>query len=244
MSEQAIPAWKRAGLKQDKQAVKKDKASYDPLKEGLKRAHESGETSKPAKPAKKPKLPKSERPAKTHELDQLAYLRQYAEDRDNWKFSKQKQNWILKHMFTDINDDKYSKPLVDYISGLQGSSRNWVIDDAKEVIKSWNDFMKEDVKSKEEADSNEQQDNEELPKKQNEQEESDEKENKEKTATSNNAGPDSNGGEEGQPPKKKAKNSPAPKEPVKKVPTEKMAKRAQEIVKVLTDEHVALELLD
>lgn len=238
MSEQAIPAWKRAGLKQNKQAVKKDKASYDPLKEGLKRAHESGETAKPAKPAKKPKLPKSERPPKTHELDQLAYLRQYAEDRENWKFSKQKQNWILKHMFTDINDDKYSKPLIDYIGGLQGSSRNWVIDDAKELIKSWNDFMKEDIKNKEEeADSEAKQADEESSKQPTTQEESSEKDTKEKE-------PETDGKDENQPPKKKAKNSPAPKEPVRKIPTEKMAKRAQEIVKVLTGEHIVLELLD
>lgn len=242
MSPQAIPAWKRAGLKQNKQAVKKDRASYDPLKEGLKRAHESAETDKPSKPAKKPKLPKSERPAPTHELDQLAYLRQYHEDRENWKFSKQKQNWILKHMFTDITDDKYSKPLIEYIGGLQGSSRNWVIDEAKEVVVSWNDFMKEDIKSKEDGEQNDKESeisssgvSDESSKKAAETP----KENQETPGAELGAAQ-----KENQALKMKAKNKPTPKEPVKKVPTEKMAKRAQAIIKTLTGEHINLELLD
>ena len=148
MSEAPLPAWKRAGLKHSNKAVSQAKSAYDPLKEGLKRAGDSDK--KPAKPAKKQKVAKADKPAPTHELDQLAYLRQYAEDREAWKFSKQKQNWLLKHLFSDAIGDKYEAPLVAYIAGIQGSARAWVLEDSLGVVGRWNEFMRAEEKDQSE----------------------------------------------------------------------------------------------
>lgn len=209
MSEALIPAWKRLGLKQAKGSPNRAEKAYDPLQVGLKRAHESGETAKPIKPAKRAKVPKADRPAPTHELDQLAYLRQFSEDRTNWKFSKQKQNWILKHIFT-VCDERYDQPLLDYIEGMMGSSRNWVADDAKDVIKRWNEFMKEDSEKKEK----------ETP------------ESPEDMSSSTESSI-----------KQKQKKASVQKVE-SKVPTEKMVRRAKQILEILTGESPQLEFLD
>mmetsp|Transcript_1339 Transcript_1339/g.1451 ORF Transcript_1339/g.1451 Transcript_1339/m.1451 type:complete len:373 (-) Transcript_1339:29-1147(-) len=148
---QNIPAWKKIGLKikedvQDdpialtshiedvnltnKQAKKlnKQKRKLEEVKNEDKRA------------PKRVKLPKSER-APPPEKDQLAYLRQYENDKLNWKFSKQKQNWILKNI-KDIPKD-YERALQAYLEGLQGGSRKRVVDDLMEVIKKWNKAAEE-----------------------------------------------------------------------------------------------------
>lgn len=230
MSEASIPAWKRLGLKQAKGTPKQSEKAYDPLKEGLKRAHEAGETVKPAKPAKRPKVSKADRPAPSHELDQLAYLRQFSEDRANWKFSKQKQNWILKHMFTEISDERYDQPLLDYIEGLMGSSRNWVAESARDVVKRWNEFMREDLEKKK-------QENKEPEDKTESKTEGKPEENHESEAKS---GPTEQKGSAKQKPMK----SPAPQKAEAKVPAEKMVRRAKRIVEILTGESLQLEFLD
>ncbi|CUM66924.1 uncharacterized protein PRCAT00004609001 [Priceomyces carsonii] len=149
--EQNVPAWKRIGLKV------KDEIEYDPLsvvghldganitnkqakkinKEKRKRADVGQESAK--RPPKRIKLPKGERPAPP-ERDQLAYLRQYDEDTEGWKFSKQKQNWILKNI--ENIPSEYEDALKKYLEGLQGASRERLVVQLKTVIDKWNDIMR------------------------------------------------------------------------------------------------------
>jgi hypothetical protein len=135
-----IPAWKRAGLKV--------KETVPAVGLDLKRPREKvkSDENTPKKLPKRIKLPKNERPPPP-EADQLTYLRSYHNDRENWKFSKQKQNWILKNLYTI--PDTYHDALVSYVEGLQGGSRQRVVEDAKQVVDSWNKFMREEDETKE-----------------------------------------------------------------------------------------------
>lgn len=143
-----VPAWKRLGLQ-----VKTD-IEDDPLRTTTHLEHDTI-TNKIAKklakkrkledakreeqekkPPKRVKLPKSKRKPPP-EKDQLLYLRQYAEDLDNWKFSKQKQNWILKNII-DI-PAQYEDALVVYVEGLQGGARDRLVPELKKVVDAWNE---------------------------------------------------------------------------------------------------------
>jgi hypothetical protein len=132
-----IPAWKRAGLKVTSRAA----ATQQVLASTSKRKTLTDESILGEKmPPKRVKLPKNERPPPP-EADQLVYMRQYSEDKANWKFSKQKQNWILKHIYTI--DKKYDGPLDHYLSGIQGGSRQRIADEARVLVEKWNTFMSE-----------------------------------------------------------------------------------------------------
>lgn len=142
-----VPAWKRLGLQ-----VKGD-ADDSPLhttthlehdtvtnklakKLNKKRKQETSSEGEQKKPPKRVKLPKLERKPPP-EKDQLLYLRQYATDKDNWKFSKQKQNWILKNI-SDI-PPQYEDALVVYVEGLQGGARDRLVPELTKVIQEWNE---------------------------------------------------------------------------------------------------------
>lgn len=150
MSEK-VPAWKRIGLE-----VKKD-VEEDPLattthlehdtitnkiakKLNKKRKAETQDSKKSTKAPKRVKAPKSER-APPPEKDQLAYLRQYEQDKDNWKFSKQKQNWLLKNIETIPQD--FEKALILYVEGIQGGARTRLVDELMIVINKWNKIAEE-----------------------------------------------------------------------------------------------------
>lgn len=148
---QNIPAWKKIGLKikddqqddpiaitthiEDVSLTKKQAQKINKQKRKLEESN-----NKDNKPPKRIKVPKSERSAPP-ERDQLVYLRQYENDKTNWKFSKQKQNWILKNI-KDIPKE-YESSLQAYLEGLQGGSRTRVINDLIEVIKKWNEAAAE-----------------------------------------------------------------------------------------------------
>ena len=148
---QNIPAWKKIGLKikddvQDDpialtthiEDVKVTNKQAKKLNKQKRKLEESNNDDK--REPKRVKLPKSER-APPPEKDQLAYLRQYENDKLNWKFSKQKQNWILKNIKNIPKD--YEAALQSYLEGLQGGSRKRVVDDLMEVIKKWNKAAEE-----------------------------------------------------------------------------------------------------
>ncbi|QFZ31102.1 hypothetical protein EJF16_10696 [Clavispora lusitaniae] len=140
-----VPAWKRLGLQV------KDEVSEDPLATTTHLEHDNV-TNKIAKslnrkrrleeqkdgakkPPKRVKVPKSERKPPP-EKDQLAYLRQYAEDKDNWKFSKQKQNWLLKNI--ESIPQNYEASLILYVEGIQGGARTRLVEQLKQVVEKWN----------------------------------------------------------------------------------------------------------
>lgn len=159
----SVPAWKRIGL-QVKQELEEDPLAItahlesdrvtnkelkkiNKQKRKLEELKSSGKTKKPPK---RVKLPKAER-APPPEKDQLAYLRQYQNDRDNWKFSKQKQNWLLKNIAIIPQD--YESALIVYLEGLQGASRTRLLEELKLVVTKWNKVI-EDAEEKVEAELN------------------------------------------------------------------------------------------
>lgn len=147
MSTPAVPAWKKLGLKV-KENIGKDPltgkvqtipAAATPGKKRQSTTEADTENpDAPKKPPKRVKLPKAERKPPP-EADQLAYLRQYHDDRANWKFSKQKQNWILRSVYSI--PETYADALVAYLGGLQGGAKDRAIEEAEEVVKRWNEYM-------------------------------------------------------------------------------------------------------
>lgn len=145
-----VPAWKRIGLKvkADEDApillstqlatsevttkqIKKIKKQTRNLKDANQK--EDGEKKAP----KREKVPKSER-GEGPEKDQLAYLIQFENDKANWKFSKQKQNWILRHI-KEI-PSKYESALLKYMEGMNGTSRDRMVESWKASIGRWNEL--------------------------------------------------------------------------------------------------------
>lgn len=143
-----VPAWKKLGLKvKDNNEVTSfndivhldtptvDKNLAKKLNKKRRQEEEKSRDTKEKKPPKRQKLPKSERKPPP-EKDQLAYLRQYSVDKENWKFSKQKQNWILKHL--DSIPHEYEDLLIAYIEGIQGGARSRLVEQLTEVANRWN----------------------------------------------------------------------------------------------------------
>lgn len=148
-----IPAWKKLGLqvKDDVTPVSfngpvhienanvDNKLAKKLNKKRRREEEEKKKSTKEKKPPKRVKLPKSER-APPPEKDQLAYLRLYATDRDNWKFSKQKQNWLIKNL-NDIPQE-YEDMLIKYIESIQGGARDRLVAQLVEVANQWNKVCK------------------------------------------------------------------------------------------------------
>jgi hypothetical protein len=85
----------------------------------------SGKLPKPLKPSKvvKSMIPTS-RPC-------LQYLRQYHESRDTWKFNKNHQSYLLKHVFDiEIIPSDHAHLICPYVRGLQGGVRTRLRDAA------------------------------------------------------------------------------------------------------------------
>lgn len=143
-----VPAWKRLGL-----SVKKDidnnvlqttehlgdEVLTNKAAKKLSRSYSEGQDKKDKKPPKRKKLPKADRKPPP-EKDQLAYLKQFSEDRDNWKFSKQKQNWLLKNIETIPQE--YDTALKSYIDSIQGGARLRLEEQLREVVDEWNAIAK------------------------------------------------------------------------------------------------------
>jgi hypothetical protein len=156
------PAWKRLGLKvkavisHDPLAVvtrddrienkekktqkidekKKDRENKSEFKK-RKLTQDNNNNNKDKKPPKRAKIPKSERIENNNVVkDQLKYMRQFSTDHDNWKFSKQKQNWIIKNIRTI--PDEYEEDMTKYLLSVQGGSRDRIVQDMKNVVNEWN----------------------------------------------------------------------------------------------------------
>ncbi|KAK9382427.1 uncharacterized protein V2V93DRAFT_378495 [Kockiozyma suomiensis] len=62
------------------------------------------------------------------------YLDAYANNRSSWKFSKPKQNWVVRHLFTVIPESWYDNVIV-YVEGLPvGGVRERVVAEARKVV--------------------------------------------------------------------------------------------------------------
>lgn len=255
---QKIPAWKKLGLKvknsveNDPLAIAAHIGSADTesiVKENAKKrkleSENNSETPKSAKEIKnrkkgkdndrtqkapkRQKLPKDQRKPPP-EKDQLHYLKQFNEDKDNWKFSKQKQNWIIKNI-RDIPDD-YEDYLFNYLKTIQGGSKDRLIQDLKSVIESWNKLAEEAEKILKERLNEDEHENE--SRRRNRLNEAENEENEDKD------------GKDGKN-KKNAKNEkPKKKEQLKKEspPDYDYAVRARELYLLLADEKLLLHSID
>ncbi|ORX67405.1 hypothetical protein DL89DRAFT_269235, partial [Linderina pennispora] len=63
-----------------------------------------------------------------------AYLQQWEEERDAWKFNKAKQNWIIRHLYvaTQIPEPQFAIAL-KYFSVLTGKLRDSLLKEARLV---------------------------------------------------------------------------------------------------------------
>jgi len=74
------------------------------------------------KPKKKKSGRKPQQPLFQKSNTVLEYLDQYRSDRSRWKFNKNRETWILKHIFSETDiPPEYDIALAQYIHGLQGS---------------------------------------------------------------------------------------------------------------------------
>lgn len=154
-----IPAWKKLGLRV------KETISHDPLalvqrediidsnnKSDLKNINkkkrkinesviDKKESKESKREPKRVKLPKNERTSlPITAKDQLVYLSQFNNDKKSWKFSKQKQNWIIKNI-KEIPEDSENDLMV-YLKDIQGGSRQRIINDMLKVVNEWNELAK------------------------------------------------------------------------------------------------------
>ncbi|KAM3425719.1 hypothetical protein BST61_g7654 [Cercospora zeina] len=105
-------------------------------------------TEQPASPTARPKSKKEKRkktkeptdtsrPAESGDVPSyLQYLEQYTNDKSDWKFNKNRQNDLFKHLFDiDRIPSRYNPGLVEYISTTQGQARRRIAQQAEEILK-------------------------------------------------------------------------------------------------------------
>jgi hypothetical protein len=101
------------------QRVKKTSKSQDRPKHEIVSSPNPSKIAKPRKPISRPFLD---------------YLRQYSESRETWKFNKNHQTHLLKHVFDlDVIPSDHAYLIYKYVRGLQGGVRTRVRDTALAV---------------------------------------------------------------------------------------------------------------
>ena len=131
-------------MKRDIDTVKGDsKAGTDKGGEGRKKKR----SKKKRKREKAGNVTRNEAPIETQgqnskdknsvSLDMQAsiYLEKFVNDKDNWKFKKKIQVWLLKNAFDPSAIKKNVFPLfLEYLKGLKGISRETTLKKAKDVL--------------------------------------------------------------------------------------------------------------
>lgn len=66
----------------------------------------------------------------------LDYLRGWAEKRENWRFQKTRQTWLLLHMYdSDQVPDELFSTLLAYLEGLRGRARELTVQKAEALMR-------------------------------------------------------------------------------------------------------------
>ncbi|RAL65865.1 hypothetical protein DID88_005528 [Monilinia fructigena] len=111
---------KERRVKRVKKAKSEEKAKNDTTEKD----------SKPQKSVKKSKVSKPTAAPRPF----LAYLRQYHESKETWKFNKNHQNHLLKHAFNvEVVPSDHAYLLYEYVRGLQGGVRKRLRDEALSI---------------------------------------------------------------------------------------------------------------
>ena len=70
----------------------------------------------------------------------IMYLKQWKKHRDEWKFQKVRQVWLLTHMYdSNMVNDKHFKTLLKYLDGMKGMCRQTTSTKAQNLIESETD---------------------------------------------------------------------------------------------------------
>ncbi|XP_075930346.1 protein cholesin [Petromyzon marinus] len=76
----------------------------------------------------------------------LEYLKSWATDKEQWKFQKLRQTWLLQHMYdAEKVPDSYFRILLKYLAGLKGQAKDTTIEKAESIMR------KSEVEEEEEA---------------------------------------------------------------------------------------------
>jgi WKF domain len=114
-------------------AAQYDQPSFSAnLPKGPERAKEKPSKAKVTKSNKSKSRPTTKKPHAA-----LEYLTQFCDSRDTWKFRKNREVWILKHLFSiDDIPPKYDISLSQYLRGLKPPSAcSRIRQEAKEIIR-------------------------------------------------------------------------------------------------------------
>lgn len=74
----------------------------------------------------------------------VEYLKQWKHEKTTWKFNKNTQSWIIRHMYDAEKLDKSAFTLVtEYLQGLQGgTAKSWALADATKRALRYKKFEK------------------------------------------------------------------------------------------------------
>lgn len=125
------PAWKKAGLALKRQQAEPEKGA-EPEK-------------KRAKKEKKPRAQRKQESVESH----WAYCDTFVNNREAWKFSKQQQNWLLKHV--ELIPEEKEDVVFAYLKTVQGGSKERLVKDTQETVERWNTQRKEREEAEAEA---------------------------------------------------------------------------------------------
>ena len=66
----------------------------------------------------------------------IKYLETFSNDKQNWKFAKSRQIYLVKHIYDDEKiPKKHFKMLLKYLEGLKGGPKTAIMKEAKENVK-------------------------------------------------------------------------------------------------------------
>lgn len=119
----------------DSKRPRRDESSFTPSKKAVSFSEDTKKAA-PKKPKKK-KAPKPQAPKQPFDFTPvLEYLRAWNKTRDSWKFNKNHQTLMIKHLY---NSDAIPSSDIDtfylYIRDIQGGSRKRLVEQAEEVRK-------------------------------------------------------------------------------------------------------------
>ncbi|KAM8960425.1 protein cholesin [Pelodytes ibericus] len=82
---------------------------------------------------------KEEEPSKPSACElSLEYLKSWSQKRQNWKFQKTRQTWLLLNMYDqDKIPDEYFTVLLEYLGGLKGSARDTTVKKSEALMKEY-----------------------------------------------------------------------------------------------------------
>lgn len=100
------------------------------------------------KAAQKTKRSKKEKAdSNASRLAALEYLSLYSTAKQDWKFSKPRQNWVIKNLYDHdcLSDERFDQA-IQYLCGIQGAVRDRILEEAKAVVEGDTEKEKEKVR--------------------------------------------------------------------------------------------------